>query len=295
LGYVSSNTLLQAIEISAGALLEEAMSDHKIAGEKFSELLELMAQLRGENGCPWDREQTHQTLKAFLLEETHELLDALTGNDPDNIAEELSDLLHQIVFHCQIGAENGAFTAAQVISNLTVKIIRRHPHVFGGAALPDVDAVTKQWAQIKAQEKLPGTADSALGSLPKSMPALARAQAISERAARVGFDWPDIEPVWQKVEEELSELKTACATGDRQRTGEELGDVFFSLVNLARFLGLQAEEVASQTTDKFIERFNYVEDQLRQAGKSPNQSSLEEMDRLWDKAKALERRGQLRP
>ncbi len=270
------------------------MSDHKIAGEKFSELLELMAQLRGENGCPWDREQTHKSLKAFLLEEAHELLDALTGNDPAKISEELSDLLHQIVFHCQIGAENGTFTADQVISNLATKIVRRHPHVFGGDALPDVDAVTKQWAQIKAQEKLAGTKNSALGSLPKSMPALARAQAISERAARVGFDWPKIEPVWQKVEEELSELKTACASGNRQRIGEELGDVFFSLVNLTRFLGFQAEEVASQTTDKFIERFNYVEDQLRQAGKTPSQSSLEEMDRLWDEAKALERRGQLR-
>jgi tetrapyrrole methylase family protein / MazG family protein len=271
------------------------MSDHKIAGEKFSELLELMAQLRAENGCPWNREQTHQTLTPFLLEETHELLDALAGNDPAKIAEELSDLLYQIVFHCQIGAENGTFTAAQVISNLAAKIVRRHPHVFGGDALPDSETVTKQWAQIKAQERLAGTGNSALGSLPKSMPALARAQTISERAARVGFDWPEIKPVWQKVEEELSELKTACASGDRQRTGEELGDVFFSLVNLARFLRVQAEEVACQTTDKFIERFNYVEDQLHRAGKSPSQSSLEEMDRLWDEAKALERRGRLRP
>ena len=270
------------------------MSDHKKAGEEFSELLELMAELRGENGCPWDREQTHQTLKSFLLEETHELLDALTANDPAKIAEELSDLLQQIVFHCQIGAENDTFTANQVMSNLAAKLIRSHPHVFGGNALPDADAVTKQWAQIKAQENLGGTANSALGRLPKSMPALARAQTISERAARVGFDWPKIEPVWQKLEEELSELKAACGSNDHQRTGEELGDVFFSLVNLARFLGVQAEEVASQTTDKFIERFNYIEDQLRQAGKSPNQSSLEEMDRLWDEAKALERRGRLR-
>jgi tetrapyrrole methylase family protein / MazG family protein len=270
------------------------MSDHKIAGETFSELLELMAQLRGENGCPWDREQTHQTLKSFLLEETPELLDALAVNDPAKIAEELSDLLHQIVFHCQIGSENGTFTANQVISNLAAKLIRRHPHVFGGEALPDADAVTKQWAQIKAQEKLTGADNSALGSLPKSMPALARAQTISERAARFGFDWPNIEPVWQKVEEELSELKAACAVGDPQRIGEELGDVFFSLVNVARFLGVQAEEVASQTTDKFIERFNYIENQLRQAGKSPSQSTLEEMDRLWDEAKALERRGRLR-
>jgi tetrapyrrole methylase family protein/MazG family protein len=270
------------------------MSDHKKAGEKFSEVLELMAQMRGEKGCPWVREQTHQGLKPFLLEESHELLDALTGNDPAKIAEELSDLLYQIVFHCQIGAENGTFSAGEVISNLAAKIVRRHPHVFGGDALPDSQAVTKQWAETKAQEKLGGTANSALGSLPKSMPALARAQAISERAARVGFDWPTIEPVWHKVEEELSELKAAYASGDHQRTGEELGDVFFSLVNLARFLGVQAEEVASQTTDKFIERFKYVENQLRQAGKTPNESTLEEMDILWDEAKALERRGRLR-
>jgi tetrapyrrole methylase family protein / MazG family protein len=271
------------------------MSDHKKAGEKFSEILELMAQMRGENGCPWVREQTHQSLKAFLLEESHELLDALTGNDPVKIAEELSDLLYQIVFHCQIGAENGTFNADQVISNLAAKIVRRHPHVFGGDALPDSDAVTKQWAQIKAQENPAGNTNSALGSLPKSMPALARAQRISERAARVGFDWPNIEPVWQKVQEELSELKAACAAGDHQRTGEELGDVFFSLVNLARFLDVQAEDVASQTTDRFIERFHYIENQLRAAGKTTDQSSLEEMDRLWDEAKALERRGRLRP
>ena len=270
------------------------MSEHKKAVEKFSEVLELMAQMRGENGCPWVREQTHDTLKPFLLEESHELLDALTANDPAKIAEELSDLLYQIVFHCQIGAGNGTFTAGEVIGNLAAKILRRHPHVFGGDALPDSEAVTKQWAQIKAQEKPAGDTNSALGSLPKSMPALARAQTISERAARVGFDWSNIEPVWQKVDEELSELKNAWASGDRQRTGEELGDVFFSLVNLARFLVVQAEDVTGQTIDRFIERFHYLENQLRAAGKTPEQSSLQEMDRLWEEAKALERRGRLR-
>jgi tetrapyrrole methylase family protein / MazG family protein len=269
------------------------MSEHNKAGEKFSELLKLMAQLRGANGCPWDREQTHQSLKPFLLEETHELLDALSGNDGAKICAELGDLLHQIVFHCQIGAENGTFTATQVLSNLANKIARRHPHVFGGDALPDSKAVTKQWAQIKAQEKSAGDSNPALGSLAKSMPALARAQAVSERAARLGFDWADIDPVWQKVEEELTELKAACASGNRQQTAEELGDVFFSLVNIARFLGLQAEEMTGQATDKFIERFNYIDRQLRQAGKSPDQSTLQELDRLWDEAKALEQRGRL--
>ncbi len=269
------------------------MSEHNRAGEKFSELLKLMTELRGANGCPWDREQTHQSLKPFLLEETHELLDALGGNDTTKICEELGDLLHQIVFHCQIGAENGVFTAMQVISNLADKIARRHPHVFGGDALPDSEAVTKQWAQIKAQQKSDGASNPALGSLAKSMPALARAQAVSERAARLGFDWPNIDPVWEKVEEELTELRAACASSDRQRTAEELGDVFFSLVNIARFLGLQAEEVTGQATDKFIERFNYIDRQLRQAGKSPEQSTLQELDLLWDEAKALEQRGRL--
>ena len=270
------------------------MSDYQTAGKKFAELLKLMAQLRAENGCPWDRDQTHQSLKAFLLEETHELLDALAGVDSTKIREELGDLLHQIVFHCQIADENGTFTADQVITELADKIVRRHPHVFSGAPLPDSEAVAKQWARIKAQEKGDAISNSALGSLPKSMPALARAQTITERAARVGFDWPNIEPVWQKITEELAELKTACASGDRQQTADELGDVFFSLVNLARFLGLQAEEIASQTTDKFIKRFSYVESKLRQAGKTPTASSLEEMDRLWDEAKALERRGKVR-
>jgi tetrapyrrole methylase family protein / MazG family protein len=285
------NTLLQTIKFAPAAPGEDVMSEHQKAGEKFSELLKLMAELRDANGCPWDREQTHQTLKPFLLEETHELLDALGANDTATICQELGDVLHQIVFHCQIAAEKGAFTATQVISNLADKIARRHPHVFGGDAMPNSEAVTKQWAQIKAQEKSDGASNPALGSLPKSMPALARAQAISERAARLGFDWPNIDPVWQKVEEELSELKTACASGDRQRTAEELGDVFFSLVNIARFLGLEAEEVTGQATNKFIDRFNYVDVRLRQMGKTSDQSTVQEMDRLWDEAKALERHG----
>ena len=264
------------------------MPDYQTAGEKFSELLNLMAQLRSDDGCPWDRKQTHQTLKAFLLEEAYELLDALDSAQPAEISEELGDLLLQIVFHCRIGEESGTLSADQVISDLANKIVRRHPHVFGGAASPDADAEMKQWSHIKAQEK-GDRPTSALGSLPRSMPALARAQTISKRAAQVGFDWPEVEPVWRKVEEELAELKSARDHGDRQRTAEELGDVFFSLVNLARFFGLQAEEVVSQATDKFIERFKYVETRLLESGKTPAVSSLAEMDRLWDQAKALRR------
>jgi MazG family protein len=263
---------------------------NELAGETFAKLLDVMAQLRSDKGCPWDKEQSHASLRTFLLEESHELLDALDKGDSAQIREELGDLLHQIVFHCQIAAESGAFTAEDVVRDLKNKMVRRHPHVFSGKALPDSETVLKQWAKIKANEKDGETPKSALGNLPKSMPALARAQTITERASQVGFDWPDIVPVWGKVEEELAELKTACSSGDKQRTGEELGDLLFSVVNLSRFLGLQAEDVVAQATERFIKRFSYVETRLHEAGKSPSAASLEVMDRLWDKAKELERK-----
>jgi tetrapyrrole methylase family protein/MazG family protein len=262
--------------------------DYKLAGEKFAELLETMGRLRGRNGCPWDKEQTHASLKPFLLEESHELLDVLDGKDAAKIREELGDLLHQIVFHCQIAAESGTFTAADVIAELNNKLIRRHPHVFSGQALPDSAAVIEQWAEIKARENSADMTPSALGNLPKSMPALARAQKITERASRVGFDWPSVEPVWQKIEEELNELKTACAAGSKTRVEDEIGDLFFALVNLARFLEIQAEESLNHATAKFIKRFKYIEARLQGTGKTPIACSLEELDRYWDEAKALE-------
>jgi tetrapyrrole methylase family protein / MazG family protein len=265
---------------------------NKTAGEKFAELLDVMARLRGQDGCPWDKEQTHEALRPFLLEETYELLEALTGGDPSRIREELGDVLHQIVFHSQIARESGEFTADQVISALIDKMVRRHPHVFSDRRQLDAAAVTKQWAEIKAQEKrdeLP----SALGNLPRSMPALARTQRIIERASNVGFNWVSAEPMWEKLDEELIELKAACAAGDKGRIEDELGDVFFSLVNLAHILGVRAEDAASRTIEKFIGRFTYIESRLRAAGKTAAGSTLEEMDRLWDEAKALERDDEL--
>jgi tetrapyrrole methylase family protein / MazG family protein len=259
------------------------------AGETFAELLDLMAQLRGANGCPWDKEQSHTSLRSFLLEESHELLDALDQGNSQKIREELGDLLHQIIFHCQIAAETGAFTAEDVVRDLKDKMVRRHPHVFSGKALPDSETVLKQWAEIKAAEK--GQAPkSTLGSLPKSMPALARAQTLTERASRVGFDWPDVAPVWRKVEEERTELKAASASGDKQRTAEELGDLLLCLVNLSRFLGVQSEDALAHATERFIKRFRYIETRLRELGTSPAASSLEVMDGLWNEAKDLERR-----
>ena len=258
--------------------------------EKFSELLNVMAQLRSENGCPWDKEQTHTSLKPCLLEETYELLDVLDGGDPQKLREELGDVLLQVVFHSQIATEEGRFTAKDVITQLTDKLIRRHPYVFAGEPIPQNTAsVLKQRLQIKASEKRAGESKSALGNVPKAMPALARAQSITRRAGHLGFDWPEIEPVWDRVEEEIKELKSATASGDKNRTGEELGDLLFSLVNLARFLDIEAEDALAQTIDRFTRRFHHIETRLREADKSFEQSSLEEMDRFWEEAKTQEK------
>jgi MazG family protein len=263
--------------------------DHKDTEQKFGELLDVMAQLRSENGCPWDKEQTHASLKPCLLEETYELLEAVDDGDPKKLREELGDVLLQVVFHSQIAAEEGKFTAKDIIAQLTDKLIRRHPYVFAGEPLPeDTAAVLKQRLQIKASEKKAAESKSALGNVPKAMPALARAQSITRRAAHLGFDWPKIEPVWEKVEEEIRELKTATKSGDKKRIGEELGDLLFSLVNLARFLDVEAEDALAQTIDRFTRRFLYIETKLHEANKSFAQSSLEEMDLLWEEAKKIE-------
>jgi len=259
--------------------------------EKFGELLDVMARLRSETGCPWDKEQTHLSLKPCLLEETYELIDALDDGDPKKLKEELGDVLLQVVFHSQIAAEEGRFTAKDVILQLTDKLIRRHPYVFAGEPIPqDTASVLKQRLQIKANERKDGESKSALGNVPKAMPALARAQSITRRASHLGFDWPDIGPVWGKVEEDIRELKNAAESGDKARTGEELGDLFFSLVNLARFLDVEAEEILAQTIDRFTRRFHHIETKLQQANKSFDQSSLEEMDRFWEDAKEIEAR-----
>ena len=269
------------------------MSDRETE-EKLSELLNVMAQLRGANGCPWDKEQTHLSLKPCLLEETYELLDALDDGDVTKLKEELGDVLLQVIFHSQIAKETGSFTIKDVMELLTDKLVRRHPYVFAGEPLPENPAAAlKQRAQLKANEKKDGEIKSSLGNVPKAMPALARAQAVSRRAAHLGFEWPDIEQVWAKVEEEIRELKEAAASGDKNHTGEELGDLLFTMVNIARFLDVESEEVLAQTVDRFTRRFHHVEARLRQANKEFDQSSLEEMDRHWDEAKKLEAQGKL--
>lgn len=263
--------------------------DYKETEQKFGELLKVMAQLRSETGCPWDKEQTHASLKPCLLEETYELLDALESGEPQKLREELGDVLLQVIFHSQIATEEGRFTAGDVIAHLTDKLVRRHPHVFAGEPIPeDAASVLKQRLQIKAGEKKDGS-KSALGDVPKAMPALARAQSISRRAAHLGFEWPHIDQVWEKVEEELRELKEAAASGDKARTAQELGDLFFTLVNIARFLDIEAEDALALMVNRFTERFHYIEARLAQANKGFDQSSLEEMDRFWKEAKQIEK------
>lgn len=263
----------------------------KSVEQKFARLLEIMAQLRGKDGCPWDKEQTHLSLKPCLLEESYELLDALDGGDPKKIKEELGDVLLQVIFHSQIAREASQFTIADVIEQLSDKLVRRHPYVFAGEKLPeDAASVLKQRMQIKANEQKQGEEKSALGNVPRAMPALARAQSISRRAAHLGFEWPHIDEVWKKVEEEIHELKEAAASGNKQRTGEEVGDLLFTLVNIARFLDVESEEVLAETVDRFTRRFHHIESRLRQAQKALDESTLEEMDRYWEEAKALEAR-----
>lgn len=261
---------------------------------KFTELLNVMAELRSDTGCPWDKEQTHLSLKPCLLEETYELLDALDDGDAKKIKEELGDVLLQVIFHAQIAQEERRFTIKEVIELLTDKLVRRHPYVFAGEPIPeDPAAALKQRAQLKAQEKSgdenSAAPKSALGNVPKAMPALARAQSISRRAASLGFEWPNIGEVWGKFEEEVRELKEAAASGDKTRTGEELGDLLFTSVNLARFFDVEAEEVLAQTVDRFSRRFHHIEARLREAGKTFEQSSLAEMDKYWDEAKQIEK------
>ena len=265
------------------------MANDREVETKFGELLDVMARLRSENGCPWDKEQTHASLKPCLLEETYELLDALEDRDPKKLKEELGDVLLQVVFHSQIAKEEGSFIVKDVIAQLTEKLIRRHPYVFAGEPLPeDPTAVLRQRMQIKASEKSESEAQSALGNVPKAMPSLARAQSISRRAAHLGFEWPHIDQVWEKVEEEILELKEATASGNKTRIGEELGDLLFTMVNIARFLDVEAEESLAKTVDRFTRRFHHIEERLKAANKSFEESSIEEMDRFWEEAKRIE-------
>ncbi len=253
-------------------------------------LLGIMERLRGPQGCPWDREQTLRTLRPYVLEETYEVLEAIDAGDAREHCVELGDLLLQIVFQAQLRKEEGAFEFADVADAISDKLVSRHPHVFGDADAKDADAVLRQWAALKREEnRKKGGGDSVLEGVPREMPALARADRLTEKASRIGFDWPDVAGVRGKLAEELGELDEAVASGDRAAIEHELGDALFALANVSRKLGVPPEEALRGTLARFVSRFTHVERELARRGIPHGQATLAEMDALWDEAKALER------
>lgn len=243
-------------------------------------LCELIHRLRAPDGCPWDRAQEKTDLGRYLLNEAYEVVDAITAPSPMQLKEELGDLLFQILFLAILAEEAGEFTLEEVLEGVAEKMIRRHPHVFGDLAVSGVEEVRKHWERLKKEEGKP-----LLAQIPRALPALMRAQEITRRAARVGFDWTDLGDVLHKVEEEWEELLQAIGEADEERCREELGDVLFACVNLARFLDVEAEEALHDTSQRFITRFSYIEDKLKERGRTVNDASLEEMDALWEEAK----------
>lgn len=257
-------------------------------GSLFNRLIEIMARLRAPDGCPWDREQTQTSLKPFLIEEAYEVLEALESTDRSHLVEELGDLLFQVIFHTQIAGELGEFTMADVLARLIDKMVSRHPHVFGEASVTTAQEALSQWEQLKRREAAAaGQRRSVLDGVPRALPALLRAQRLQSKASRVGFDWPDAGAAWAKVEEELRE--TTAVLADGTRFAEELGDLLFALVNVARLSGLDAEEALGRASEKFRRRFAEMEGALHAQGKSVEGVSPQELERSWEAAKAHER------
>jgi MazG family protein len=260
------------------------MSDHRSQiTDHFAELCEIVAKLRAPGGCPWDREQTHESLLPALIEEAYEAAEAARAKDDAHLREELGDLLLLVVMYAEIARETGRFDIEKVVRGISDKLVRRHPHVFGTSDARDSGAVLKQWEAIKRAEK---RADSHyLASLPKALPGLMRAQKAQSKAARVNFDWTEVREVIAKVKEELCEMKEAVASRNRARIEDEIGDMLFAVVNLARKCKIDAESALQGATDKFVTRFNQVEDELRRRGKRLGDVELPEMDAIWDRIK----------
>jgi len=257
-----------------------------VAGASLPRLVEIMDRLLAPDGCPWDREQTLETLVPYLIEETYEVVDALAAGDVDDHREELGDLLLQIVFQSELRFGEGKFGIDDVARGIVTKLVRRHPHVFGDAVAKDADAVLANWAKLKAAEKKEKGKHGALDGIPKSAPALLRATRAGEKASAVGFDWPDAQGPRRKIDEELRELDEAWARGDKAEMQHELGDVLQTVVNLARKLGLDAEQALRDSIDRFGRRFRHVELALEAQGRAVSDADAAEQDRLWNAAKA---------
>ncbi len=260
------------------------MSDHRSQiTDHFAQLCDIVAKLRAPGGCPWDREQTHESLLAAVIEEAYEVTEAARAKNDAHFCEELGDLLLLVVMHAEIASEAGRFNIDEIIRDISNKLIRRHPHVFGTSDARDSGAVLKQWEAIKREEK---KADSHyFASLPKALPALMRAQKAQSKAARVNFDWTEVRDVVAKVEEELREMKEAIAALNRARIEDEIGDMLFAVVNLARKCKIDAESALQGGTDKFVTRFNQLEDEVKARGKKLGDVDLSEMDEIWNAIK----------
>ena len=252
--------------------------------DAFAKLCAIVAQLRAPGGCPWDREQTNESLVPPLIEETYEVASAIRTGDDANLREELGDLVLLAVMHSEIAKETGRFSIDEVLEEVTAKLIRRHPHVFAASDVRDAEGVVKQWEAIKQDEKAKSNSHY-LAGLPAALPALMRAQKAQKKAARVNFDWIELSDVVAKVDEELAETKEALASADKTAITDEIGDLLFAVVNLARKSSLDAESALQRATDKFVSRFSRVEDELRRRGKKLGEVGLEELDEIWNAVK----------
>jgi len=260
------------------------------SGKAIERLLKVMRKLRAPDGCPWDREQTHESLKSGLIEEAYEVIDAIESGNRSDLEEELGDLLLQIVFHSQLGEEEGVFGFSDVADGVSDKLVRRHPHVFGEVKVSGTSEVLQNWDAIKKAEKQ-GKGDapaSIVAGIPKHLPALQKAHQIQKRAARAGFDWDNIDDVFDKLHEEIDEVKEAIARNHEEDIRDELGDLLFSAVNVSRFLGYNPEELLNRNIKKFVRRFQAVEEKVHATGKGFKEFSLKELDVFWDEAKAEE-------
>ena len=253
--------------------------------ELFEALVNVIATLRSENGCPWDRAQTHETLKPTLIEETYEVVEAIDAAVPSKLKEELGDLLLNVMLQAQIAAESQHFTIGDVIQTITEKLIRRHPHVFGDVEADDTETVFKNWEEIKRQERGYEDRHSVLDGVPDALPSLQRAQKLQRRATGVGFDWEELADVIAKVDEEVGEVKASLKTNEPDATEMELGDLLFAVVNLCRFLNVQAEEALRQANRKFTARFKWMEAEIERRGKSFADYDLAGLDAIWEAAK----------
>jgi MazG family protein len=265
------------------------MPEANKAQKELKELLTLIKKLRAPDGCPWDRKQKQEDIGKYILEEAYEVIDALAQKDQQAIREELGDLLFQILFLAEMGEESGDFTLADILKKIREKMIRRHPHIFGEKREITVKEVKENWQQIKKKEREgKSVQDNIFSNIPRTLPALKRAQKITAAAAAIGFDWPKTENVLEKLQEELAEFSTALNSNDQDKIREEFGDFIFTLVNLSRFIKVDAESALTGTTNKFLQRFAFVTNRLAAQGKTPADSSLAEMDSLWEEAKRIE-------